>query len=209
MKGKFIVIEGIDGCGKTTQIEEISRWLPTSGLMRENSKLIKTREPGGSLLGKKLRDLILDNNKNNKPSSLAELLLYSADRAEHVSKIISPALKKEDWVISDRFADSTLAYQGYGRNINLEIIKNIESIVCQGEKPDLTIFLEISAEESVLRRKNSVPDRMESEGINFLQKVNEGFKLIAKEKNWKVISATQNINAITNEIKETLLKNFS
>ena len=209
MRGKFIVIEGIDGCGKTTQIEEISRWLPTSGLMGKNSKLIKTREPGGSLLGKKLRNLILDNNKNNKPSSLAELLLYSADRAEHVAKIISPALEKEDWVLSDRFADSTLAYQGYGRHINLEIIKNIESIVCQGEKPDLTIFLEISAEESVLRRKNLIPDRMESEGINFLQKVNEGFKLIAKEKNWKVISATQNIKTISNEIKETLLKNFS
>ncbi|ABM71367.1 Thymidylate kinase [Prochlorococcus marinus str. MIT 9515] len=208
MKGKFIVIEGIDGCGKTTQIDEISRWLPTSGLMGKNSKLIKTREPGGSLLGKKLRNLILDNNKNNKPSSLAELLLYSADRAEHVSKIISPALKKEDWVISDRFSDSTLAYQGYGRHINLEIIKNIESIVCQGEYPDLTIFLEISAEESILRRKNFVPDRMESEGINFLQKVNEGFKLIAKEKKWKVISATQNITAISNEIKETLLKTF-
>ena len=209
MKGKFIVIEGIDGCGKTTQIDEISKWLPTSGLMGKNSKLIKTREPGGSLLGKKLRNLILENNKNNKPSSLAELLLYSADRAEHVSKIISPALEKEDWVISDRFSDSTLAYQGYGRNINLEIIKNIESIVCQGEQPDLTIFLEISAEESILRRKNFIPDRIESEGINFLKKVNEGFKLIAKEKNWKVISATQNINAITNEIKETLLKKFS
>ena len=107
MRGKFIVIEGIDGCGKTTQIEEISRWLPTSGLMGENSKLIKTREPGGSLLGKKLRNLILDNNKNNKPSSLAELLLYSADRAEHVSKIIAPQLEKQNWVISDRFADST------------------------------------------------------------------------------------------------------
>ena len=209
MKGKFIVIEGIDGCGKTTQIDEISRWLPTSELMGKDSKLIKTREPGGSLLGKKLRNLILENNKNNKPSSLAELLLYSADRAEHVSKIISPALEKEDWVISDRFADSTLAYQGYGRNINLEIIKNIESIVCQGEQPDLTIFLEITAEESILRRKNLVPDRIESEGINFLKKVNEGFKLIAKEKNWKVISATQDVNAITNEIKATLLKNFS
>ena len=129
MRGKFIVIEGIDGCGKTTQIEEISRWLPTSRLMGENSKLIQTREPGGSLLGKKLRNLILDNNKNNKPSSLAELLLYSADRAEHVSKIIAPELEKQNWVISDRFADSTLAYQGYGRNINLDIIKNIESIV--------------------------------------------------------------------------------
>ena len=209
MKGKFIVIEGIDGCGKTTQIEEISKWLPKSGLMKKNSKLVKTREPGGSLLGKKLRNLILDNNKNNKPSSLAELLLYSADRAEHVSKIISPALEKEDWVISDRFADSTLAYQGYGRKINLDIIKNIESIVCQGEQPDLTIFLEITAEESILRRKNLVPDRIESEGINFLKKVSEGFKLIAKEKSWKVISAAQNINAITNEIKETLLKKFS
>ena len=209
MRGKFIVIEGIDGCGKTTQIEEISKWLPTSGLMGENSKLIKTREPGGSLLGKKLRNLILDNNKKNKPSSLAELLLYSADRAEHVSKIIAPELEKKNWVISDRFADSTLAYQGYGRSINLDTIKNIESIVCQGKKPDLTIFLEISAEESVLRRKNLIPDRMESEGINFLQKVNEGFKLIAKEKNWKVISATQKIDTISREIKETLLKNFS
>ena len=209
MKGKFIVFEGIDGCGKTTQINKISKWLPDSGLMKKNSKLIKTKEPGGSLLGKKLRNLILDNNKNNKPSSLAELLLYSADRAEHVSKIISPALENNDWVLSDRFSDSTLAYQGYGRNINLEIIKSIESIVCQGKCPDLTIFLEISAEESVFRRKDIIPDRMESEGIKFLQKVNEGFKLIAKEKNWKVISANQNINAISKEIKETLLKNFS
>ena len=209
MRGKFIVIEGIDGCGKTTQIDEIARWMPTSGLLRGNSKLVKTREPGGSLLGKKLRTLILDNNKENKPSKLTELLLYSADRAEHISKIISPALENQDWVLSDRFCDSTLAYQGYGRNINLEIIKNIESIVCQGEYPDLTIFLEISPEESVLRRKNIIPDRMESEGIKFLQKVNEGFKLIAKEKNWKIISAAQDINTVSNQIKEILLKNFS
>ena len=209
MKGKFIVIEGIDGCGKTTQIDELSKWLPNSGLINKGSNLITTREPGGSLLGKKLRGLILDNNENNKPSSLAELLLYSADRAEHVSKIISPALKKNDWVISDRFSDSTLAYQGYGRNINLEIIKKIESIVCQGQYPDLTFFLELSPEESILRRKNKVPDRIESEGIKFLEKVNEGFRLIAKKNNWKVISASQNIETISNQIKETLLNNFS
>ena len=209
MKGKFVVIEGIDGCGKSTQINELSKWLPNSGLRNKESKLITTREPGGSQLGKKLRGIILDNNANNKPSSLAELLLYSADRAEHVSKIISPALKNNDWVISDRFSDSTLAYQGYGRNINLEIIKNIESIVCQGEYPDLTFFLEISPEESVLRRKNEIPDRIESEGLRFLEKVNEGFKLIAKEKNWKVISASQNIQTISNQIKETLLSKFS
>ena len=208
MKGKFIVIEGIDGCGKTTQIKELSRWLPKSGLLEKDSQLITTREPGGSLLGKKLRRLILDNKDNNKPSSLAELLLYSADRAEHISKIISPALKNNNWVISDRFCDSTLAYQGYGRNINLEIIKNIESIVCQGEYPDLTFFLEISPEESILRRKNEIPDRIESEGIEFLEKVNEGFKLIAKEKKWKVISASQHVKTISNQIKETLLNSF-
>ena len=209
MKGKFLVIEGIDGCGKTTQINELSKWLPNSGLIKEGSKVITTREPGGSLLGKIIRGLILDNNVNNKPSSLAELLLYSADRAEHVSKIISPALNNNDWVISDRFSYSTLAYQGYGRNINLEIIKNIESIVCQGEYPDLTFFLEISPEESILRRKNQIPDRIESEGIRFLEKVNEGFKLIAKEKKWKVISASQNIKTIANQIKETVINKFS
>ena len=209
MKGKFIVIEGIDGCGKTTQITELSKWLPISGLMGKNSKLIKTREPGGSLLGKKLRSLILDNETSNRPSSLTELLLYSADRAEHVSKIITPSLNKGDWVISDRFSDSTLAYQGYGRNINLEIIKTIENIVCQGESPDLTFFLEISPEESILRRKNEIPDRIESEGIKFLEKVNEGFKVISKEKNWKVISASKNIKTISNQIKDILLNTFS
>ena len=102
-----------------------------------------------------------------------------------------------------------MAYQGYGRNINLEIIKDIESIVCQGEYPDLTFFLEISPEESIFRRKNEIPDRIESEGIRFLEKVNEGFQKIAKEENWKVISASQNIQTISNQIKETLLNNFS
>ena len=207
MKGKFIVIEGIDGCGKTTQINELSKWLPKSGLIKKESKLITTREPGGSILGEKLRKLILDND--NKPSPLAELLLYSADRAEHISKIISPALNNNDWVISDRFSDSTLAYQGYGRDINLETIKNIESIVCQGQYPDLTFFLEISPEESILRRKNEIPDRIESEGFRFLEKVNEGFKLIAKEKNWTIISASQDTKNISDQIKETLLNNFS
>ena len=206
MKRQFIVIEGIDGCGKTTQIDEISKWLPRSGLIKKNSKLIKTREPGGSLLGEKLRKLILDNNKDNRPSSLAELLLYSADRAEHVSKIIKPALAKNNWVLSDRFSDSTLAYQGYGRGINIKAIKQIDSIVRQGESPDLTIFLEISAEESIARRKNKIPDRIESEGIQFLEKVNKGFNLIAKQKKWIVIPASQSVKDISHQIRELLLK---
>ena len=208
MMGRFIVIEGIDGCGKTTQINELSKWLPKSGLMEKDSKLITTKEPGGSLLGKTLRKLILDNNKENKPSPLAELLLYSADRAEHISKIISPSLKNNNWILSDRFSDSTTAYQGYGRNLSLDQIQIINSIVCQGTYPDITIFLEISPEESVYRRKNKIPDRIESEGIKFLEKVNEGFKLIAKEKNWKVISASQNVNEISDQIKLILLQSF-
>ncbi len=208
MRGKFIVIEGIDGCGKTTQIKEISEWLPNSGLMHKTSKIIKTREPGGSEFGKKLREILLANNGINDPDPLTELLIYSADRSEHISKVIKPSLNRFDWVISDRFCDSTLAYQGYGRGLDQQIIKQLENIVCQEIKPDLTIFLEISPEMSIARRENKIPDRIESEGIEFLQKVNEGFKLIAKEKNWEIISASQEIKKVSAEIKDSLLKHF-
>ena len=209
MKGKFIVFEGIDGCGKTTQINEIFNWLPQSNLISNNSSIIKTREPGGSLLGEKLRELILSNNKDNVPTNLTELLLYAADRTEHVSKIISPALNKGDWVLSDRFSGSTLAYQGYGRNIDIEIIKNLEIIACQKEKPDITFLLDISPEESIARRKNQIPDRIESEGANFLRKVNIGFKKIAQQNNWIVISASNNKEVITSRIKNILIEKFS
>ena len=208
MKGKFIVFEGIDGCGKTTQINEIFKWLPTSNLISNDSSIVKTREPGGSLLGAKLRELILSNNKDNVPTNLTELLLYAADRTEHVTKIITPALKKGDWVLSDRFSGSTHAYQGYGRNLDKEIIKKLEIIACQGQKPDITFFLDISIEESIARRKNQIPDRIESEGVNFLRKVNIGFKKIAKENNWIVISGSNNKEDVTTSIKNTLIEKF-
>jgi len=208
MKGKFIVFEGIDGCGKTTQINEIFKWLPTSNLISDDSSIVKTREPGGSLLGAKLRELILSNNKDNQPTNLTELLLYAADRTEHVTKIITPALKNGDWVLSDRFSGSTLAYQGYGRNIDKEIIKKLEIIACQGQKPDITFLFDISIEESIARRKNQIPDRIESEGVNFLRKVNIGFKKIAQENNWIVISASNNKKNITTKIKNTLIEKF-
>ena len=208
MKGKFIVFEGIDGCGKTTQINEICNWLPYSNLVSNHSSIIKTREPGGSSIGAKIRELILSNNKDNVPTNLTELLLYAADRTEHVTKIISPALTKGNWVLSDRFASSTLAYQGYGRNIDKEIIKKLEIIACQGQKPDITFFLDISIEESIARRKNQIPDRIESEGVNFLRKVNIGFKKIAKENNWIVISGSNNKEDVTTSIKNTLIEKF-
>ena len=209
MKGKFIVLEGIDGCGKTTQINELSKWLPKSGLIDKNVSLIKTREPGGSILGREIRDMILNTNKSNSPSILTELLLYSADRAEHISKIIIPALQNGDWIISDRFSGSTLAYQGYGREISIDIIKKLENIVCQNIKPDLTFFLEISPEESIRRRRNKVADRIESEGFEFLEKVNHGFKLIALENNWEIIKASEDLNSISHQIQTSLINKFS
>ena len=209
MKGKFIVLEGIDGCGKTTQINELYKWLPKSGLINKNRTLIKTREPGGSLLGREIRDMILNNNKSNSPSILTELLLYSADRAEHISKVILPALQNGNWIISDRFSGSTLAYQGYGREISIDIIKKLENIVCQNIKPDLTIFLEISPEESILRRKNKVADRIESEGLEFLKRVNHGFKLIALENNWEIIKASEDLTSIAQQIQKLLINKFS
>ena len=208
MLGKFIVIEGIDGCGKTTQIKEISKWLPNSGLMEKKSQLVKTREPGGSEFGLKLREILLNNNEIIHPDPLTELLLYSADRSEHISKVILPALNKSDWVISDRFSGSTLAYQGFGRGLNKTIIKELDNIVCQGLNPDLTIFLEIPPKISIVRRRNKTPDRIESEGIKFLEKVNEGFQIIAKEKNWEIISASQEVAKITDKIKDSLIRNF-
>ena len=209
MKGKFIVLEGIDGCGKTTQINELSKWLPKSGLIDKNATLIKTREPGGSILGREIRDMILNTNKSNSPSILTELLLYSADRAEHISKIILPALQNGDWIISDRFSGSTLAYQGYGREISIDIIKKLENIVCHNIKPDLTFFLEISPEESIRRRRNKVADRIESEGFEFLKKVNHGFKLIALENNWEIIKASEDLKSISQQIQTTLINKFS
>ena len=208
MNGKFIVLEGIDGCGKTTQINKISKWLPNSGLINKNASLIKTREPGGSNLGKEIRDMILKNHSNS-PSILTELLLYSADRAEHISKIIFPALQDGNWIISDRFSGSTLAYQGYGREISIDIIKKLENIVCQNIRPDLTFFLDISPEESILRRKNQVADRIESEGLEFLKKVNHGFKLIALENNWEIIKASKDPDSISQQIQTTLINKFS
>ena len=209
MEGKFIVLEGIDGCGKTTQINELSKWLPKSGLLNKNATLIKTREPGGSVLGREIREMILNNNKTNSPSFITELLLYSADRAEHISKVISPALTNGDWIISDRFSGSTLAYQGYGRKINIDIIKQLENIVCHNIRPDLTFFLDISPEESVLRRKNKVADRIESEGLEFLKKVNHGFRLIALENNWEIIKASEDSHSISLKIQKSLINKFS
>ena len=206
MKGKFIVIEGIDGSGKTTQINELSKWLNETDLIPENNQLVITREPGGTHIGQSIRSLLLDTSIEKSPDSITELLLYAADRAQHVNEIIRPALKKGDWVISDRFCGSTLAYQGYGRKLDIKLIKDLETISTQGLIPDITFLLDISVEESIRRRISRQDDRIEKEGRDFLSNVSLGFHLLSADKKWKKISALKSKEDIINEIKYEIIK---
>tara|TARA_B100000579_G_C22649544_1_gene765504 strand:- start:60 stop:695 length:636 start_codon:yes stop_codon:yes gene_type:complete len=201
MKGKFIVIEGIDGSGKTTQINQLSKWLNGTDLIPKNNQLVLTKEPGGTKLGHSIRSLLLDTSTEKSPDSITELLLYAADRAQHVNEIIRPSLSKGDWVISDRFCGSTLAYQGYGRNLDLNLIKDLETISTQGISPDITFLLDIPVDESIKRRMSKKDDRIEKEGKEFLSNVSLGFKKLSKDQKWKIISALKSQEEILSEIK--------
>ncbi len=211
MKGMFIVFEGIDGCGKSTQINHLSEWLPESGLMPKKSKLLITREPGGTILGNSIRKLLLNNSKEESPQPVTELLLYAADRAQHVNQVIVPAIQNGDWVISDRFSSSTMAYQGFGRDLNKILIKRLEEISTQGLKPDITFLLNLTVSESIQRRVSKEEDRIESEGKLFLEKVAYGFKSIATREDWITISADKKEALVRKEIQDNLrhiLSNF-
>jgi len=206
MKGKFIVFEGIDGSGKTTQINLLSKWLTNTDLIPENNQLVITREPGGTKLGKSIRSLLLDTSRENPPDSITELLLYAADRSQHVNEIIRPTLNKGDWVISDRFCGSTLAYQGYGRNLDVKLIKDLETIATHGISPDITFLLDIPVEESIKRRINRKDDRIEKEGRDFLSKVSFGFQTLSEDNKWKKISAINSQEKIISEIQSEIKK---
>ena len=164
-KGRLLVLEGIDGCGKTTQLQQLSSWLPKSGLMPYQSQLVVTREPGGTALGASLRQLLLHPPQDADPGPTAELLLYAADRAQHVDRVIQPALERGDWVLSDRFTGSTMAYQGYGRGLDRELITDLERIATRGLSPDMTVWLDIPLALSVQRRGSREEDRIEAEGV--------------------------------------------
>ena len=208
MKGALIVLEGIDGCGKTTQIEHLYKWLPNSGLMPQGAKLHITREPGGTSLGKSLRELLLNPPEKKSPLPLTELLLYAADRAQHISEFIEPLINKGDWIISDRFSGSTLAYQGYGRGLDIKTIKILEDIALQKLNPDLTLLLEISIEESILRREKKTNDRIEAEGYLFLKEVSNGFKKIALERDWIRVEGNLNSDLVSQTIEKLVEQYF-
>jgi len=188
MLGKLIVFEGIEGCGKSTQLHSLQAYLLANEHFRSLQKqglvpqLIVTREPGGTDLGLELRRLLLDYHGNVPMTSRAELLLYAADRAQHVEAVIKPALAEGSWVLCDRFIDSTVAYQGYGRGLDLALIDQLNQVATAGLHPDLTLWLRLDAEQGLERaQRRGSRDRMEQADLAFHQRVQQGFECLAQQ----------------------------
>jgi len=170
-RGIFITLEGPDGSGKTTQALLLARYL-----QRKGHRVVRTREPGGTSIAEALRRIIL--NPKNRISKLTEVLLYEAGRAQHTSELILPALGKGKTVICERYTDATLAYQGYGRNLDIRMVNELNRIASSGLKPDLTILLDVDVREGLKRVKKisgRKMDRMERESIRFHQRVRKGY----------------------------------
>lgn len=197
-KGLFITIEGPDGAGKSTQIIFVREFLEEKGY-----EVLLTREPGGTIIGEKIRDLILDKD-HQEMSDVTEALLYAASRAQHVAELIIPAINGGKVVLCDRFVDSSIAYQGKGRGLGLESIRDINDFATIGLKPDLTIFLDIDPEIGLKRIKATKElDRLEQEKLDFHRKVYEGYMELINmyPERIKVISANQSIEEISKEIE--------
>lgn len=203
-RGRFLVLEGIDGCGKSTQLELLRQWLPASGLLPAGRRLWISREPGGTALGQALRQLLLHPPAASEPCPTAELLLYAADRAQHVQERIAPALAAGDWVLCDRFTGSTAAYQGYGRGLSLELIAALEAIATGGLSADLTLWLDLPLELSLQRRGHRPADRIEAGGVAFLGRVKQGFAALAAERNWRRIDASRSAPAVARAISQAV-----
>ena len=175
--GLFITLEGGDGVGKTTQ-----QALLSERLRQEGYACLCTREPGDTALGKMLRDLLL---YRDPLARVTELLLYAADRAEHVSKVITPALEAGQVVVCDRFTDSTLAYQGYGRRLDLEKIRQLNHLATGGLQPHLTLWLDLPLEVGLARARSR--DRIEREHLEFHRRVHQGFQALAAAEPQRII----------------------
>ena len=199
-KGLFITFEGGDGCGKTTQIKLLDEYLRAKGY-----KTLLTREPGAKGLGEKIREILL--NYDGEVSPRCESFLFLADRAQNVDCIIRPALAEGTIVICDRHTDSSVAYQGYGRGLDIDRIKKLNALATDGLVPDLTIVLDVDVETSQTR-VGSVKDRMESAGVEFFERVRNGYLEIAKQEpeRVKVVDSKQSIEDIHKQILELIKK---
>lgn len=189
-KGLFITFEGADGCGKTTQLMLLAKYLKAQG-----REVVVTREPGARGLGEKIREILL--NYDGEVSSRAEAFMFLADRAQHIDVIVNPAIKSGKIVLCDRHTDSSVAYQGYGRMLDIDEIKRLNSIATNGKKPDMTLIFDIDVETS-MARVGDTKDRMESAGIEFFNRVRNGYLEIAKQEpnRVKVLDASKSIEEI-------------
>jgi dTMP kinase len=194
MAGLFLTLEGLDGSGKSTQAKLLAAFLEGRGL-----PVVLTREPGGGLPG--VRNLLL----RGELSPEAEYLLFSADRAEHVRKVILPSLEAGAWVVSDRYLDSSLAYQGFGRGLPLSWLLEVAKEATLGLTPRLTFLLDLPPEEALRRVKD--PDRLEREGLAFFQRVREGYLFLAEKEphRFVVLDATESVEAVAQRIQAHLL----
>lgn len=202
MRGKLIVLEGVEGAGKTTQMSLLKDWLG-SRLDYSSDQIICTREPGGTELGQQIRSLLLTTDLQEPIAPLAELLLYAGDRAQHIVNFIRPALDQGKIVICDRFTDSTIAYQGYGRNLDLNLIEQLNQIATQGLTSDLTLWLDIDVELGLTRtQKRGKADRMEQADLSFHQRVRNGFQQLAKQYPERIvhINADQSVEQVRSQI---------
>ena len=208
----FISLEGIEGCGKTTQIRQLGGYFE-----EKRHPYIVTREPGGTAIGEKIRSILLDPaSKDMHP--IAELLLYMADRAQHIHKLITPCLSEGKIVLCDRYFDATVVYQGFARGLDTRIIFDLHRIIFQDLKPDLTLLLDLPPRIGLARAwheldsgsRSGTESRFEKETIHFHEKVREGYLKLARlePKRFKIIDASRQKDEVQSDIREVLAAFF-
>ncbi len=204
--GLFLVFEGVDGSGTTTQVEHLCKFLKSRG-----HEVVRTREPGGTPLSERIRHLVLDPNWK-ETSFLTELFLYAASRAQHVEELIAPALDRGSIVVCDRFTVSSVAYQSFGRGLNRDLVEKVNEMAIGSCIPDMTLFLRISVEEALRRRvrRAKQTDRLEEAGQFLQERVALGYEAVFKEDpNAVVVDAHQDPDDIAQDIKKALLKRWA